>query len=110
APMREFLWSEDMADACVFLLENYTFRREDFGKEAKNFHVNIGTGIDLSIKELAELVQNTIGFEGELYFNADKPDGTMKKLTDPSKLHAYGWKHSVELAEGVKRLFEFYRA
>ena len=109
-PRREFLYSEDMADACVFLLENRDFKDtyEDNSKEIINTHINIGTGVDISIKELAELIQKIIGFKGELRFNTDKPDGTMVKLTDPSKLHDLGWKHKVELEDGIKTMYEWY--
>jgi len=122
-PRREFLYSEDMADACVFLLENRDFRdtyeiKRDENTtcsietlkniEIRNTHVNIGTGIDISIKELANLIKDIIGFEGELYFNTDKPDGTMVKLTDPSKLHALGWEHKVALEDGIKTMYEWY--
>jgi GDP-L-fucose synthase len=117
-PMREFLWSEDMADACVFILENRDFRdtfktikspnetcspKSMYTTEIRNTHVNIGTGTDVSIKELSEMIKEIVGFKGELYFNADKPDGTMKKLTDVSKLHGLGWKHKVELRDGIKK-------
>ncbi|NWF67007.1 MAG: GDP-L-fucose synthase [Campylobacterales bacterium] len=109
-PRREFLYSEDMADACVFLLENRdfkdTFNTED--KEIRNTHINIGTGVDISIKELAELIKNIIGFKGELYFNTEKPDGTMVKLTDVSKLHSLGWKHKIELEDGIKKVYVWY--
>ncbi|MDH4944082.1 GDP-L-fucose synthase [Sulfurimonas sp. C5] len=109
-PRREFLYSEDMADACVFLLENRdftdTYNTED--KEIRNTHINIGTGLDISIKELAQLIQRIIGFQGKLYFNTDKPDGTMIKLTDPTKLHNLGWKHKVELEDGIKTMYEWY--
>jgi GDP-L-fucose synthase len=120
-PRREFLYSEDMADACVFLLENRDFKdviSQDNSKfniqhsklnEVRNTHINIGTGKDISIKELAILIQNTIGFKGELYFNTEKPDGTMVKLTDPSKLHNLGWKHKVELEDGVASIYEWYK-
>ena len=109
-PMREFLYSEDMADACVFLLENRDFKDtySESDKEIRNTHINIGTGIDISIKELAELIKEKIGFQGELYFNTDKPDGTMKKLTDVSKLHSLGWEHKVELEEGIERMYAWY--
>ncbi len=122
-PMREFLWSEDMADACVFIMENRDFKdtytTQDGSNdtctetsipasEIRNTHINIGTGVDISIKELAELIKDIIGFEGELYFNIDKLDGTMKKLTDVSKLHALGWKHTVELREGIKKMYGWY--
>jgi GDP-L-fucose synthase len=125
-PRREFLYSEDMADACVFLLENRDFvdlkshtlvAKAKMGckdiynineKEIKNTHINIGTGIDISIKELAFLIKDIIGFEGRLVFNVQKPDGTMLKLTNPSKLHELGWKHKVELKDGIKSIFEWY--
>jgi len=109
-PMREFLWSEDMADACVFLIENRDFNDTYASnqKEIRNTHINIGTGKDVSIKALAELIKLTTGFKGELVFNAEKPDGTMKKLTDVSKLNSLGWTHSVELMDGVKRIYNWY--
>jgi len=122
-PRREFLYSEDMADACVFLLENRdfkdTYQSEDGTNdsctpnsikttEIRNTHINIGTGVDISIKELAETIKKIVDYKGELYFNDTKPDGTMVKLTDPSKLHTLGWKHTVELEEGIKRVYEWY--
>ena len=107
-PRREFLYSEDMADACVYLLENRDFKDTYQTQEIRNTHINIGTGIDISIKELATLIKEIIGFEGELYFNTEKPDGTMVKLTDPSKLHALGWKHKVELEDGIKMIYDWY--
>ncbi|WP_228853128.1 GDP-L-fucose synthase family protein [Aegicerativicinus sediminis] len=109
-PMREFLWSEDMAEACVFIMENRNFSDtySPENKEIRNTHINIGTGEDISIKDLAFLIKDIIGFEGELIFNESKPDGTMKKLTDVSKLHGMGWKHSVELEEGIKRIYKWY--
>lgn len=109
-PRREFLWSEDMADACVFIMENRdfndTFRANE--KEIRNTHINIGTGKDISIAELAETIKTTIGFKGELVYNEEKPDGTMKKLTDVSKLNALGWKYKVELNEGVRKIYKWY--
>ena len=109
-PRREFLYSEDMADACVFLLENREFEDtyEKNSEEIINTHINIGTGVDISIKELAFLIQKIVGFKGTFTFNSDKPDGTMLKLTDPSKLHNLGWKHKVELEDGIKTMFEWY--
>ncbi len=117
-PRREFLYSEDMADACVFLLENRDFKdvvnselniqNSTLKNEVRNTHINIGTGVDISIKELAELIKGIVGFEGELKFNTDKPDGTMVKLTDPSKLHSLGWKHKMELEDGIKTMYEWY--
>ena len=109
-PRREFLYSEDMADACVFLLESRdfqdTYSTDD--QEIRNTHINIGTGVDVSIKELALTIKKIVGYEGELYFNDTKPDGTMIKLTDPSKLHELGWRHRVELEDGIKRVYEWY--
>jgi len=109
-PRREFLYSEDMADACVFLLENRDFKDtyDASTKETRNTHINIGTGKDISIKELAQTIKKIVGYEGELCFDNSKPDGTMVKLTDPSKLHALGWRHTVELEEGIKRVYKWY--
>ena len=111
APMREFLWSEEMADATVFIMENVNF--EDLIKdknEIRNCHINIGTGKEISIKDLSELVSKTVGYQGKIRFDSTKPDGTMRKLIDVSKLNALGWKHRIEIEEGVKRLFEWYVA
>ena len=99
SPLREFLYVDDMADACVFLLENYS------GEQ----HVNIGTGKELTIKELAETVKKTVGFEGEIIWNKDMPDGTPRKLTDVRKLHDLGWHHKVELEEGVKLAYDWFK-
>ncbi len=123
-PRREFLWSDDMADACVYLMENVDFidivkqiypdidknklRLSYPNLEIRNTHINIGTGEDISIKDLAYLVKKIIGFKGELFFNTSKPDGTYRKLTDVSKLHSLGWKHKVSLEEGIRRLYEWY--
>ena len=98
-PLREFLYVDDMADACVFLLENYD------GEE----HVNIGTGKEVTIKELAELVKQTVGFEGEIIWNKDMPDGTPRKLCDVSKLNSLGFKAKVDLPEGVKLAYEWFK-
>ncbi len=109
-PRREFLWSEDMAAACVYLMEHRDFKDTypPGATEIRNSHINIGTGEDISIAELAELVRGTVGFGGKLVFDADRPDGTFRKLTDVSKLHALGWKHRVTLEEGIRRLYEWY--
>ena len=109
-PRREFLYSEDMADACVFLLENRDFKDtyDKSSKEIVNTHINIGTGVDISIADLAQLIKSIIGYEGSFTFNTEKPDGTMVKLTDPSKLHGLGWKHKVELEDGIKTMYEWY--
>jgi len=118
-PRREFLYSEDMADACVFIMENRDFKdilnttlltlnADEFSNEIRNTHINIGTGKDISIKELAYLIKDIVGYTGKLYFNTTKPDGTMVKLTDPSKLHSIGWKHKVELEKGIKTMYAWY--
>ena len=138
-PLREFLWSEDMADASVHLLLNVDFsdvigiekyssvhygasasgvvdRNNSAGRggaipslgEIRNCHINIGTGKELTIRDLSKLVAEAVGFTGEIVFNADKPDGTMRKLTDVSKLHRLGWHHKVEIEDGVGRLFRWY--
>ena len=98
-PLREFLYVDDMADACVFLLEHYD------GEQ----HVNIGTGRELTIAQLAELVKKTVGYEGEIVWNGDMPDGTPRKLADVSKLHALGWTHKVELEEGIKLAYDWFK-
>ena len=109
-PLREFLWSEDMADACVFIMERINFKDTYTAnsKEVRNTHINIGTGVDLSIKALSDLIKETIGYKGAIEFDSSKPDGTMKKLTDPTKLHNLGWKHTVSLEKGVKMMYEHY--
>ena len=110
APMREFLWSEEMADACVFLVENVDFKDVTTNKsgEVRNTHINIGTGIEISIRALANLIKEKVGFSGNLEFNTSKPDGTMRKLTDPSKLHALGWHHQIEIDAGIEKLYRWY--
>jgi len=95
-PMREFLYADDLAEACVFLMNNYN---------EKQF-VNIGTGEDLTIKDLALLIRSIVGFEGEIIFDASKPDGTPRKLMDVSKLHSLGWKHHTTLEEGIKLAYQ----
>ena len=140
SPLREFLWSEDMADASVYLLLNVDFkdiigvdkyssvfygvktdgevnRNNSEGRggaipslgEIRNCHINIGTGKELTIKSLAELVVKTVGFEGELCWGTTKPNGTPRKLIDVSKLHRLGWQHKIEIEEGVEKLYEWYR-
>ena len=139
-PLREFLWSEDMADASVHVLLNVNFsdvigiekyssvfygtkadgavdRNNSEGRggaipslgEIRNCHINVGTGKELTIRELSQLVVKAVGFEGEVEFDASKPDGTPRKLIDVSKLHSLGWTHKVEIEEGVRRLFEWYQ-
>jgi len=109
-PRREFLYSDDMADACVFLLENRDFKDTyaQNQREIRNTHINIGTGDDISIAELAELIKEIVGFDGKLIYDASKPDGTMKKLTDVSKLHSFGWRHKVSLNDGIKTVYDWY--
>ena len=140
-PLREFLWSEDMADASVHVLLNVNFsdiigiekyssvhygasadgtvdRNHSAGRggaipklgEIRNCHINVGTGKELTIRELSQQVAKTIGFEGTIEFDASKPDGTMRKLIDVSKLHRLGWTHKVEIEDGVQKLFEWYQA
>ena len=116
APMREFLWSEEMADASVHVLLNVDFKdtydtsvkNSDGITEIRNCHINVGTGKEISIRQVAELIMQEIGFKGELRWDSSKPDGTMKKLTDVSKLHSLGWQHKIEIDEGVHRLYEWY--
>ena len=109
-PVREFLWSEEMADASVFVLENIDFKDTytPDSKHIRNCHINIGTGKEISIRDVAYLIVDTIVYAGELRFDASKPDGTMRKLTDVSKLHNLGWHHTIEIDEGVKRLYDWY--
>jgi len=140
-PLREFLWSEDMADASVHVLLNVDFkdvigiekyssvhygastdgavdRNHSAGRggaipslgEIRNCHINVGTGKELTIRELSELVVKAVGFEGLVEFDASKPDGTMRKLIDVSKLHSLGWTHNVEIEDGVKKLFDWYQS
>ena len=140
-PLREFLWSEDMADASVHVLLNVNFsdiigiekyssvhygastdgavdRNHSAGRggyipslgEIRNCHINVGTGKELTIRQLSELVVKAVGFEGKVEFDASKPDGTMRKLIDVEKLHRLGWTHKIEIGEGVQRLFDWYKA
>jgi len=112
-PFREFLWAEDMADACVFLMENADFKdmvrvSNIKNDEVRNTHLNIGTGKEISIKDLANLVKDKIGFKGAIKFDPTKPDGTHRKLTDPGKLHKLGWKHKIELESGISMVYKHY--
>ena len=140
-PLREFLWSEEMADACVHILTTVDFkdvigiekyssvhygnaadgivdRDHTSGRggaipslgEIRNCHINVGTGKELTIRQLSELVVNAVDFEGEVEFDASKPDGTMRKMIDVSKLHRLGWHHKIEIEEGVQKLFDWYKA
>lgn len=129
-PKREFLWADDLANACVFLMEKINF--EDIvnliysdlpelnscscnpldlvkeGKEIRNTHLNVGTGEEISIKDLSYLIKRVVGFKGELFFNPKKPDGTPRKVTDVSRMRKLGWKHKVSLEEGLQKLYEWY--
>ena len=109
-PLREFLWSEEMADASVFVMEHVDFKDtyKEGSKDIRNCHINIGTGKEITIRQLAERIVETVGYQGKLTFDSSKPDGTMHKLTDPSKLHALGWHHKIEIEEGVQRMYEWY--
>lgn len=108
-PLREFLWSEEMADACVFIMERVDFDDlKGTDKEIRNCHINIGTGKEISIKSLSALIAATVGYSGDIRFDATKPDGTMRKLTDPTKLHSLGWHHKIEIEEGIRRIFDWY--
>lgn len=100
SPMREFLHANDLAEACVYLMENYN----------DSTLVNIGTGVDVTIKELAETIKSEVGYEGEIVWNTEKPDGTPRKLMDVSKLNALGWKHSIELKDGIAMVYNEYKA
>lgn len=99
-PLREFLYVDDMADACVFLLENYS------GEQ----HVNIGTGKEVTIRELAETVKSVVDYRGQIVWDQTMPDGTPRKLTDVTKLHGLGWQHKVELEEGVRLAYEWFKS
>jgi len=107
-PMREFMWSEDMANACIHVMQNVNFSDLITLEEIRNTHINIGTGEEISIANLAQLISKTIGYTGGFNFDSSRPDGTMRKLTDVSKLHSLGFKHAVSLQEGIERLYEWY--
>ena len=108
-PIREFLWSEDMADASVFVMENIDFDRlRGSDKEVRNCHINIGSGREVTIAQVADMVKTAVGYKGEILWDATKPDGTMRKLTDVSKLHSLGWRHKMELEDGIATLYEWY--
>ena len=110
SPLREFLWSEDMADASVHVLLNVDFADtyDHSNPEIRNCHINIGSGKELSIRELAAKVRGEIGFKGDIRWDSSKPDGTPRKLTDVSKIHQLGWRHKVEIEEGIHRLYQWY--
>ncbi len=110
SPMREFLWSEEMADASVHVLLNVDFKDtyRQGEKEIRNCHINVGTGLEITIRQAAEKIVEEIGFKGDLLWDTSKPDGTPRKLTDVSKLHQLGWHHTIEIDEGIQRLYEWY--
>lgn len=110
SPMREFLWSEDMADASVHVLLNVDFKDTYTAdtREVRNCHINVGTGSETDIRSVAHKIAATVGFSGEIRWDDTKPDGTMRKLTDVSKLHRLGWRHRVGLDEGIRRLYAWY--
>ena len=110
-PLREFLWSEEMADATVFVMEHVDFKDtyQPGEKDIRNCHINIGTGKEITIVRLAELIRLAVGFKGKIQFDASKPDGTMRKLTDVTKLHQLGWHHQIEIEEGVVRMYDWYK-
>lgn len=108
-PMREFLWSEDMADACIFIMKNVDFKNiGGTAGEIRNTHINIGTGKDITIKDLSNLISKTIGYTGQILFDPSKPDGTMRKLVDVTKINNLGWKHSLEINNGITQIHKWY--
>ena len=109
-PLREFLWSEEMADASVFIMEHVDFKDtyRPGTKEIRNCHINIGTGKEISIANLAHLIVKETGYKGSITFNPEKPDGTMRKLTDVTKLHELGWHHKIDIEEGVHKMYQWY--
>jgi GDP-L-fucose synthase len=107
-PMREFMWSEDMANACIHIMRNVNFSDLIQSDEIRNTHINIGTGEEISIENLAKLIADVVGYSGQFQFDSNKPDGTMRKLTDVSKLHSLGFKHEISLREGIERVYTWY--
>jgi GDP-L-fucose synthase len=112
SPLREFLYSDDLAEACVFLLENGDYKDMAFEDESGTVqaHVNVGSGKEVTIKELAETVKEVVGYEGEIEWDASKPDGTPRKLMDSTKLNKLGWKAEINLAEGITRAYEDFKS
>jgi len=107
-PMREFMWSEDMADACIHVMKHVNFTELQEGSEIRNTHINIGTGEEISIGNLAQLIASKVGYSGKLIFNSDKPDGTPRKLTNVEKLKKLGFEHKIKLEQGVEKLIHWY--
>ncbi len=105
---REFLHSDDLADAAIYVMQNIDFKNLCKEQKPKNTHINIGTGVDYSIAEVARMVKEIVGFKGEIYFNPNRPDSSMDRLMDCSKIHSLGWKHKIELEEGIKMMYEWY--
>ena len=109
-PTREFLHSDDLAEAALFIMKNINFKDLiDNSQEIQNTHLNIGPNKNITIKELATLIKEIVGFKGDLTFNANRPNGAMNKLTDCSKIHSLGWQHKINLEEGVKMLYQWYK-
>jgi GDP-L-fucose synthase len=102
------MWSEDMANACIHIIKNVNFSDLIESKEIRNTHINIGTGEEISIADLAKLIAEVIGYRGLFHFDSTKPDGTMRKLTDVSKLHSLGFNHKVPLRDGIERVYQWY--
>ena len=103
------MWSKERADASVYVMENVNFSDlRGSEKEVRNCHINIGTGKEITIGDLARLIVKTVGYQGNLSFDSTKPDGTMRKLTDVSKLHSLGWQHKIEINEGVEKMYNWY--
>ena len=111
-PLREFLWSEEMADATVYVMEHVDFKDTytEGIKDIRNCHINIGTGKEITIAQLADLIKKAVGYNGEIHFDSSKPDGTFRKLTDVTKLHQLGWHHKIEIEEGVQKMYDWYRS
>lgn len=108
-PMREFLWVEDMAKACAFLMNNYDAETNLLAQdEIRNTHINIGTGSDVAISDLATLIKEIVGYKGDFVFNAEKPDGTFRKLTDVTRINNMGWKAEVNLDQGLEKMYQWY--
>lgn len=109
-PLREFLWSEEMADASVYIMEHVNFEDtyQKGTKDVRNCHINIGTGKEITIAALADLIVKETKYQGKVIFDSTKPDGTMRKLTDVSKLHALGWHHRIDIEEGVHKMYQWY--
>jgi len=107
-PLREFLYSDDLAEACVFLVENADYKEMAFTDESGTVqsHINVGSGMEVSIRELAETVKDVVGFNGEIVWDPSKPDGTPRKLMDSSRIHALGWQPKIDLREGIARAYQ----